>query len=127
MWKAPLELGKWSVSDVIAHILLWDTYFEQEAISKIAKAEALTLTNLEFPFNQNAVLYARAHRQQVILDQAVAVRERIIDYLEKLSNEARSQVYLDGEGHPFTVQHYLDDFIEHDNHHRSQIERLLAS
>lgn len=125
-WTAPFQPGKWSTRDVIAHILLWDQYFEAEAIARIASGDPLTLKHIEFnAFNQNAVTYARNHNQNVLIDQAIAVREQIIYQLEHLSDEARLNTYIDSDGHPFTIQNYLDDFVEHDNHHRIEIERLL--
>lgn len=126
IWTEPFQLGKWSTRDVIAHILLWDQYFEREAIAKLAAGDQLTLKHIEFStFNQNAITYARAHNQDILIDQAIAIREQIICHIEQLSVNAQSHTYIDGDGHPFTIKNYLEDFIEHDNHHRTEIEYFL--
>ncbi|MEC0373633.1 hypothetical protein [Paenibacillus chibensis] len=29
-WNSPISEGKWSLKDVISHIMLWDKYFYEE-------------------------------------------------------------------------------------------------
>ncbi|WP_054789129.1 MULTISPECIES: hypothetical protein [unclassified Gracilibacillus] len=33
-WITPLAEGKWTLRDVVAHIMLWDKYFLEEGIQK---------------------------------------------------------------------------------------------
>lgn len=45
-WEAPLEAGKWSLQDVLCHIMLWDKYFYEEALVKIQEGLPLTAAHL---------------------------------------------------------------------------------
>lgn len=34
-WNEPLEEGKWTIHDIVCHIMLWDKYFLEAAIDPI--------------------------------------------------------------------------------------------
>jgi uncharacterized damage-inducible protein DinB len=56
-WITPIEEGKWTTRDVIAHIMLWDKYFLEEAIQKITNQQPVTVQHLDFnEFNNKALI-----------------------------------------------------------------------
>jgi uncharacterized damage-inducible protein DinB len=123
-WEAPISDGKWSIRDIVCHIMLWDRFFHEGAIDKIASDTPLTLTmqGLDFDeFNDKAMDYAKTQTKKEILNQALAIRSKIITQLEQISEALFHQKYIDADGHPFTIYEYLIDFIGHDRHHMKQI------
>lgn len=127
-WEAPLEAGKWSLQDVLCHIMLWDKYFYEEALVKIQEGLPLTAAHLDFnAFNANAVLYARTVTRQEAIRQFVLYRTKITGLAASFSDAALEQNHPDGDGKKFNIRRYLRDFISHDKHHKKQIEKYAAS
>ncbi|QKS46018.1 DinB family protein [Paenibacillus cellulosilyticus] len=125
-WTAPLAAGKWSTRDVVAHIMLWDKYFLEEAIAPIAAHHPLTLKHLDFDaFNRNAVEYAKTKDKTALIELTIRYRGEILERLRTLSDEEWVEVHQDGDGHPFAVDHYVPDFIAHDGHHIKQLQAFL--
>ncbi|QYR19786.1 DinB family protein [Paenibacillus sp. sptzw28] len=125
-WVLPLKPDKWAMREVISHILLWDRYFLEEAIAKIAEGTPVTLKHVDYDtFNQNARPYALTIGQAEMLDQTIACRNEIIGKLRGLSEEDLYFEHIDGDGQIFTVIDYLKGFTEHDAQHRGEIEAFL--
>lgn len=126
-WTAPIEEGKWSVRDIVAHMMLWDEYFLTEAIEKIAEGKPITYRKLNFDdFNQNAIEYAKTKTKNEIIDFTIQYRNRIIENLSSLSDEEFNKVHKDGDGNAFQARQYVLDFLWHDNHHIKQMKKFLA-
>ncbi|AZN40839.1 DinB family protein [Paenibacillus albus] len=127
-WTSPLESGKWSTQEVMAHILLWDRYFLSAAIAPIADGTPLTYKHINYDlFNANAAAYAKTISQDELITACIAVRGELVERLKSLDETQQNEVYYDGDGHPFTILKYLEDFVGHDAHHREQIERFRGS
>ncbi|PZD96056.1 DinB family protein [Paenibacillus sambharensis] len=127
-WSRPVGPGKWSVKEVVSHIMLWDKTFCEEAIERIYRDEPLTVRHLDYDrFNADASRYGLAASIQHLSDQSIRYRERIIDLIQSLSEESYSRTYLDGDRQMFKVEQYLHDFIAHDRHHMKQIRSVLAA
>lgn len=125
-WTAPIAPGRWAVRDIVAHIMLWDKYFLEEAIGRITQGEPLTVRHLDYDdFNRQALTFAATRNQKVILDLVIRFRSEIIRQLTMLGEERASRRYTDADGHPFIVGHYVADFIAHDTHHMEQIRGFL--
>jgi uncharacterized damage-inducible protein DinB len=123
-WITPIREGKWSIRDVVCHIMLWDRFFHEGAIANISSDSPLTLTmkDVNFDqFNKNAITYAKSRQKDDILAQAEAIRSKIITKLEQMTDAQFHIEYIDGDGHPFVIYEYLLDFIGHDRHHMKQI------
>ncbi|OPA73794.1 hypothetical protein BVG16_27325 [Paenibacillus selenitireducens] len=125
-WNSSLEEGKWSLKDVISHIMLWDKYFYEEAIEKIKQKKPLTVRHLNFDeFNANAREYAKTQTKEGIVQQFVDYRTKIIHDISGLSEEEYVQEYLDGDQNKFSIREYLIGFVPHDEHHKKQIENYV--
>ncbi|SDW28054.1 DinB family protein [Paenibacillus sp. CF384] len=128
MWSAPLKTDKWSTRSVIGHIMLWDRHFLQEAIMPIVEGRPLTLRHSDYDtFNRHAAAYADSISKEQLLSECMSVREELWRLLTALSEEKREWNYTDGDGNPFTIHHYLDDFVAHDRHHLDEIDRFIGA
>lgn len=125
-WNTQLGEGKWTIHDVVSHILLWDKYFLESAIQPIFTNQSLTLKQLDYDkFNQDAMEYGKSLSKDELIDISTDCRNRIIKVIDNLNEENYSKEYVDADGNQFTVQQYLKDFIWHDQHHRKQIEDIV--
>jgi GNAT superfamily N-acetyltransferase len=127
-WNRSLGAGKWSVRQVVAHILRWDNYFYEEAIAKVSDAAPLTVKHLDYDtFNELAKAHGKNTSVAELCDQAVESRMRIMKAIASLTDEQYGATCTDADGHPFEVEQYMKDFIWHDQHHIQPIQKLLHS
>ncbi|MCU9614438.1 DinB family protein [Caldibacillus lycopersici] len=127
-WLTPIQEGKWTTRDIIAHIMLWDKYFLEEAIIKIVDQHPVTVKHLDFDqFNKNAVIYAKGKSKQEICDMAIYYRAKIVSHLKYLSDEEFFKEHIVGDGNKFSAYSYIEDFIDHDTHHINQVKKFLAT
>ncbi|WP_058303592.1 DinB family protein [Gorillibacterium timonense] len=127
-WRKPLEPGKWSAAEAVAHLLKWDEYFLERAVRPAVEQGLITLENTDFnDFNQKAAAYGTTTEPRKLLEEAIAAREGILTLLDRLPDELflPEQGYLDEAGHRFDIEEYIVDFASHDHHHMSQIEASL--
>lgn len=123
IWNSPIEEGKWTTCDVVAHIMLWDKYFLEEAIRNITNHQPLTVRHLDFnEFNNKAVEYAKGKSKQEIIDMAIYYRKEIIRHLGFISEEDFTKEHIDGDSNKFSANNYLMGFIPHDLHHINQLK-----
>ncbi|QDY83490.1 DinB family protein [Paenibacillus polymyxa] len=121
-WQIKIAEGKWSVHDIVSHILLWDKYFFEAAINPILNNTPLTLTQIDFDqFNQDAVELGKIKTKEELIEMTIQYRNMILQSIESLKDDKLTKEYADGE---FTVISYLKDFIWHDQHHIRQIDEL---
>jgi len=127
-WNSSIESGKWTIRSIICHIMLWDKYFYEEAIHKIATDKPITLKHLDYDeFNSKAIIYGKTITTEELIEKTITYREKIIGDIEALSEEETNQNYLDGDGKVFNVSQYLKDFIWHDQHHVKPLNEYLET
>jgi hypothetical protein len=127
VWDSSIEAGKWTIKDIVSHIMLWDKYFYEEAIGKIASDKPVTLTHLNYDdFNSKAITYGRTITSDELIEKTIFNRKRIIEDIRTLSEEAINRNYIDGDGNVFNIPQYLKDFIWHDQHHMNPIKEYLG-
>lgn len=126
-WAMPIAQGKWTTRDIVAHMMLWDKYFLEGAIARIVTHQPISVKHLDYDaFNRNAAEYAKTIAQGEIIDLTIRYRTEIIEHLRQLSDAEWTAVHQDGEGQPFAVDHYVPDFIAHDEHHMKQLQEFLS-
>ncbi|MDR0268419.1 DinB family protein [Paenibacillus sp.] len=122
-WAGPIAEGKWSPRDIISHIMLWDKYFLEHAVRPMAEHQPLTMENLDFnEFNCNAAAYGLTQSKNDLIRQTVEVRKELLEVIESIP-ESEFDYKHDGK---LSVDEYLVDFYEHDQHHIAQINTYLA-
>lgn len=127
VWFQPLGEGKWRIHDMIAHIMRWDVYFNNDTFPALTRSDFPELR--EHPdylgYNEQSIIYAKGKTKQEIIEETKRSRALLISNLNKLDEHKFSVVYPGDRG--FTLESYLTDFFtSHDKYHRKQIEDFLA-
>ncbi|MDQ0496046.1 DinB family protein [Paenibacillus brasilensis] len=87
-WQIKIAEGKWSVHDIVSHILLWDKYFFEAAINPILNNMPLTLTQLDFEkFNQDAVEFGKTKTKEELIEMTIQYRNMILQSIESLEDD----------------------------------------
>ncbi|MCG7410056.1 DinB family protein [Paenibacillus sp. ACRRX] len=124
-WSTPLQEGKWSPCEIIGHIALWDRFFYEGAVLRIAQHEPLTLKKVDFEqFNREASEYSKTVSKDALLELTIQNRADIIAALHRIPDEEYPIEHGSGK---LSVDSYIDDFKYHDHHHMDQIKRFLEA
>lgn len=124
---SPIAEEKWSIRDIISHIMAWDENFTATILVKIVTGEAVVLEEHSDvqSFNSHAVELGKLVPPQELLDRAVHSRTRLIFTLTRVP-ESRYEVAV-SDRNDYTLSKFLDQmFVSHDTHHRHQIETHLS-
>lgn len=126
VWFSPLSAGKWSIHDIIAHIMRWDDYFNEVTFRELAGSESPALR--EHPdylgYNEQSVAYGRTKTRREVVEETLRNRRLMIDNLNGLMDAELTAVYQ-GE-REFTLESYIREFfVAHDRHHAKQIQDYI--
>ena len=124
-WTIPIAEGKWSVSEIVSHIMFWD----QHILSEISKQiKEITFPDFDLK-NKVAAEYAKSGvTKSQLLKEAKSAREELITAMNKMSEEKLEQpIFMNGESHcprtgmPYSLFFIMEEHSEHDTYHQKQI------
>ncbi|MBB3113811.1 putative damage-inducible protein DinB [Paenibacillus phyllosphaerae] len=133
-WCAPIAEGKASIAEIMAHLLCWDQHLIDRAVPAVTRGEGIEFPAFD-PFNADAYAYARSGISQgQLLDEFRSTREELCRLLVELGEDKLRQHTTTGgvsfcphTGSPYSLLYIVREFIDHDQHHRHQIESALIS
>jgi len=128
MWTASIGEGKWSVRDIVSHIMMWDKNFLDKTLPKLLKQEPVILEEDADVqgFNDQAVEFGKTLTQEELLEKAIFCRSEIVSQLKELPGSTFLMAF--SEHNSFTLASFLQNlFVSHDTHHKKQIEVFLVS
>ncbi|WCR28686.1 DinB family protein [Paenibacillus thiaminolyticus] len=118
-WQTSIEEGKWTIHDIVSHMMLRDKYFYEEAISPIANDKQVMVSHLDFDaFNRKAIEYGKTVTKDELIQLTTRYRNLLVETIQRFNDDTFLRKYAEGK---FTVKSYLQDFIWHDQHHIAQI------
>lgn len=120
--------SKWSICDVVSHIMKWDENFSQTVLTNLINGEPVVLEEHEDveTFNKQAVEYGRTLQPKKLLEEAEKHRYLLVSLLRAVPHAEFSNPVSSRSSH--TLSGFLYDmFVLHDAHHRRQIEQHLAT
>ncbi|MCE5172986.1 hypothetical protein LQV63_27365 [Paenibacillus profundus] len=79
-WQTPIDGGKWTIHDIVSHIMLWDKYFYEEAIYPIANDKQMTVSHLDFDaFNKEAIEYGKTITKDELIQLTTHYRNLLLE------------------------------------------------
>jgi len=123
-----LAPGKWSIHDVISHIMMWDRNFVEKTGPELLAGNPISFEEDIDPqaFNDRAAAYGMTLDHQKLLDEALHYRAKLLSQLSQLPTEAFEKPSKAGA--QMSLSTFLQQmFISHDRHHMTQIETCLHS
>lgn len=124
--------GKWTVSEIISHIMNWDDYLLRETLSSVRNGQGMEFPDFD-TYNKLASNYAKSGISKVkLLEEAKAKRELLVKELKLLPDEnlkkpltANGVSHCPHTGTPYSLIYIIKEFIDHDNHHKRQVIHFL--
>ena len=80
LFTMPISEGKWSVRDIVVHIMMWDKNCVQKTLKNMVDGEQVELEEEADPqsLNERSVEYGRTLTPQEALDQSLYHRSDLI-------------------------------------------------
>ncbi|MBS4196901.1 DinB family protein [Lederbergia citri] len=131
-WVKPIAQGKWSVSEIIAHIINWDNHLLSVVIPSVRNEKGMEFPDLD-NYNIKASDYAKSGiSQSKLLEEAKDTRNLLVKELNELPAEklnksltANGVTHCPHTGTPYSLIYIVKEFTDHDNHHKGQIIQFL--
>ncbi|RLQ96336.1 DinB family protein [Falsibacillus albus] len=132
LWSVPISEGKWTTSEIIAHIMNWDNYLLSEIIPAVKDGMAMTFPDFN-EFNQMASDYAQSGISQTsLIKETIQKRDLLtkellnmpVEVLTRHTN-ANGVASCPHTGEPYSLIYIIKEFIDHDRHHQNQIIQFL--
>ncbi|NGP44926.1 DinB family protein [Bacillaceae bacterium SIJ1] len=87
LWAKPVAKDRWSVSEIIAHIIYWDNHLLSEVLLSVRHDKGMTFPDFDTQ-NQKAADYAKSGISQAkLLEEARNTREHFIRELNELPTD----------------------------------------
>jgi hypothetical protein len=123
---APMAEGKWSVQEVVAHIMAYDEAFLQSVVLAIEDGRQPLVPDPadNQSFNDRAAALGRNLTEGQLLERATLARRQLVNHLRRLPAEA---FRTKRQGLPESdLAELLDkDFVSHDRIHVKRIQEYL--
>ncbi|WP_042142734.1 DinB family protein [Paucisalibacillus sp. EB02] len=132
LWTKPIAKGKWSVSEIISHIINWDNHLLSEVIPAVRNEKGMEFPDFD-THNKKASDYAKSGiSQSKLLKEAIDTRELLVKILNEIPTEklnkpltANGVTHCPHTGTPYSLIYIINEFTDHDNHHKGQVIQFL--
>ncbi|WP_159881682.1 DinB family protein [Paenibacillus puerhi] len=122
LWLKPISTGKWSLREILAHIMYWDRNSLEIMVPNMSEGAKLFFVDIE-KYNQEAAVFAQSYNSlEVLIDDLIMTRKQLLSLLEEKYNNA-TKFTIDNQN--YTYKKFVNVFIHHDEHHKKQIEAFL--
>lgn len=125
LWFKPIAEGKWSVSEIIAHIMNWDNHLLTEVLPSVQNEKGMDFPDFD-TYNKKASNYAKSGISQFeLLKEAKDTRELLVKELNEFTTEELNKSLTTNNGTPYSLIYIVKEFTDHDSHHKEQIIQFL--
>ncbi|MFJ7733226.1 DinB family protein [Lysinibacillus sp. NPDC097231] len=123
-WRTPIELGKWTVAEVIGHLTPWDKFVLNLRIPFLFTEESLPKGPDAEEMNASAARESREQSKEETIAHFKKYRKLLMDALNQIEDQQWQQPFKIGTSE-LTLHRYFAGLVEHDLHHFSQIQNVL--
>lgn len=127
-WLVPIKDGKWSVGEIVAHIKAWDVFVWDERVAYFVSGSEIPAKKVDVEeINSNAANEAKSGiSKNQLLDEVIECRQVVAKKLGEVPSSVW-QKRIEMSSKMITLCEYISGLVEHDEHHRTQIEEFLTA
>lgn len=124
LWLKPIAEHKWSVREILTHIMNWDKNSLQMMVPNMIEGASLSFIDIE-NYNKEATVLAQNYTNlESLINDVVKTRQQLLDLLQERYDDSLS-FRIDNS--KYTYKKFVNVFIHHDQHHIEQMERFMRS
>ena len=121
-WFVPIGPGKWTLHQLLGHLIFWDQYTLEEMAPKMEDGSVLFFIKIQDLNDQSKKFSESIGSKSEMIDCFLEKRGRLIDYFSTHADEGLSFTVDD---RPCSQAEYLHIFTHHDGEHKEQIDAFL--
>lgn len=126
MMIVPIALNKRSPYEIIAHLMLWDSFVLKKRLPQILHGYQLEEKVDEAALIEKVQNYTRKNTPSEVFQHFIEVRKILVNQVEHLSEEEWYEEFI-VRGTTMNLFSYIGELIKHDQHHLKQIELFLKN
>lgn len=117
---SPISEGKWSSAAIISHLIFWDHYILHSRLPLMVKCDSLPKGDVDpNALNKEAEMYAHSgFSKNKLIEEFIIKRKHLLDELKKVNLQKEFSI---GDTN-LTIEKYIQNMVEHDEHHVLQIK-----
>lgn len=131
-WVKPISEGKWSIREIVSHFMNWDNYLISTVVPLVKAGEPFGFPAFD-SFNKLASTYATSGiSKDDLLDEVILTRNHLLQELKDMPEEVITNhlpvggmTHCPQTGEPYSLIYIIHEFIDHDLHHKKQIQDAL--
>lgn len=118
-WTKPISHGKWSISEIISHIMNWDNHIISQILPSVRQGKEIRFPNID-SYNQKASDYAKSGiSQSALIEEVIRTREYLVTQLLEMPEDLYNAELN------YSLAFLIVEFVEHDNEHKAQINQFI--
>ncbi|MEQ6354746.1 DinB family protein [Lysinibacillus sp. M3] len=125
-WRTPIEPGKWTVAEVIGHLTPWDEFVLKQRLPFLFIEGSLPKGPDVGEINACAARNSRAQSREETIADFIHQRHQLIDALYEIVDKQWQLPFTIGASE-LTLYSYFASLVDHDQHHFSQIQKVLKN
>ncbi|AHN23634.1 DinB family protein [Lysinibacillus sphaericus] len=124
-WRMPIQQGKWTVAEVIGHLIPWDQFVLNERLPFLFSRNQLPKGPNVEQMNAQAASSSRLQSKAQIVQTLLKCRRLLLQALHDLPDQQWQQSFKIGCSE-LTLYSYFAGLVEHDQHHFLQVQSVLG-
>lgn len=124
IWRTQIAQGKWSIAEIVGHLIPWDEFLLTKRIPYFLTAALLPNSPESELVNQQSAQVTRNRSKKETIKLFMSNRTLLIQSLNDLPDELWKQDLFIG-GNSISLTEYFTGLVEHDIHHIHQIQSVF--
>lgn len=122
--RQPIAHGKWSIIEIIGHLIAWDEMILKDRLPYIMNNKSLSsLPSVEI-VNEQAATWTLSKPSFEVFEKFILIRTKLIKQIELLNEEIWTREFSINNS-TYTFESYFKGLIQHDEHHFQQCNDFL--
>ncbi|CAG9621276.1 DinB family protein [Sutcliffiella rhizosphaerae] len=125
-WRTSIGDGKWTVAEVIGHLIPWDEFILEHRIPFLfSKSDLQKAPNVEV-LNAESASNARNCEKDILLERFINSRKAVLEKVKQIPSDSWES-NIDVGKTSLSLYDYFQGLVKHDLHHFTQIDKVLKT
>lgn len=123
-WRTPIAKEKWTIAEVIGHLIPWDEFVVNKRLPYLFYESELPKSPETELINQQASRTSKSCSKEETINNFIVGRENLIFAITNFEDRYWTQEIPIGK-RKLTLADYFEGLVKHDLHHFEQIQQIL--
>jgi len=124
-WRKPIAEGKWTIAEVVGHLIPWDQFVIENRIPYFFQNKELPKSPIVSEVNGQAAHTSRIRSKEETIEAFISCRKVLLEKIQTIDDSLWGEEITIGKT-KLTLYQYFSGLLEHDEHHFQQITNALS-